>query len=465
MNGLENMGLAQRVNVYKQFDEARHSDLEQFAEEYELMRARISELEADLDDERTSRRSWRMRAEAAEQSVGRNNFAVVLIDGDGYHFSRSFYMNGAGAQAAHTLYTEAQQYLKDNHESTGDMELLVMVFFNKQVPAKALVDADLIHRPAELDEFFWSFTSSHSLFQTIDCGPGKERADSKLRDTYRFYLSNAQCKHLFLACCHDNGYVAELDKYRHDSIAASKTILVKHGNTANQFYNLNLPIARFSTTFEMEPLQAVRRVESTPSYIPKAPRVPSSDSASQTSGEGGNTPGTTWSTVTAGAARLPTRPTTTTSTPTPMYADASEPTKVSATATGDAKSGIPVNRHGQRIDRRLQAPSSTELDRFEDRISSKKLCNTQHLTNAGCFAYNCRYDHDPIDATMKHTLKYKARSIPCSTGSKCRKSDCFYGHQCPWGNANCTNTKCAFWRNGLHEVNDMEIAKFVPAIA
>lgn len=185
MNGFENMTFNEKVNLYRQFDEARHADLEKFARGYELMEKRLAELVADLDDERTNRRSWRQQAEILKQSIERNRFVVVLIDGDGYHFNRTFYMNSSesgGAQAAHTLYTDVQQYLKASKQpSIGDIEVMVIVCFNKQVPARALVDADIIQRSSQLDEFFWSFTSSRSLFQVIDCGPGKERADSKLR--------------------------------------------------------------------------------------------------------------------------------------------------------------------------------------------------------------------------------------------------------------------------------------------
>lgn len=197
--------------------------------------------------------------------------------------------------------------------------------------------------------------------------------------------------------------------------------------------------------------------------MPSITRTTSIGSISQSS-ESTPTPATTWSTVTASAARLPARSTTTS--PTTLYASTAvfEPARISQSATGDFKTGIPVNRLGQRVDRPLRNPSQAELDRFEARIADRKLCNTEHLTTAGCFAYNCKFDHSEIDAPMKHTLKYKARSIACTGGSKCRKLECFYGHQCPWGADQCTNSKCAFYRNSLHEIDDLEIVKFVPAV-
>lgn len=188
MNGLHSMTLAEKVDLYKQFDQARHDDLERFTAEYEAMKKEIATLVADLDDERTSRRSWRQRAELAESSVSRTKFAVILIDGDGYHFNRSFYQNaesGGGAQAAHALYTDVQSHLRSiQSDINGDTEIMAVIFFNKQVPIKVLIDADVIQRSIQFDEFIWSFTSSRSLFQAIDCGPGKERVDSKIRGAY-----------------------------------------------------------------------------------------------------------------------------------------------------------------------------------------------------------------------------------------------------------------------------------------
>ena len=122
-------------------------------------------------------------------------------------------------------------------------------------------------------------------------------------------------------------------------------------------------------------------------------------------------------------------------------------TKVAAPVThaptGDSK-GIPINRAGQRIDRRLRQPSTVEQERFEARIRYRKLCNEHHLRD-NCYQYNCKYDHDDLDAEMKNTLRYVARRIPCTSGMKCRRADCYYGHQCPWGNDNCSNVKvCCF---------------------
>lgn len=127
---------------------------------------------------------------------------------------------------------------------------------------------------------------------------------------------------------------------------------------------------------------------------------------------------------------------------------------------GNSKTGIPINRAGQRIDRRMQIPTTQDQERFEARIRYRKLCNEHHLRD-NCYQYNCKYDHDPIDPNLMNTLRYKARGIPCQSGMKCRRLDCYYGHHCPWGADACTNPRCAFIKAGLHDISDLEIAKFV----
>lgn len=109
------------------------------------------------------------------------------MDGDGYIFKSAFLKDAAafgGAHAANQLYTEVQNYLKANNISSGghyDLEVMVNVYANKTGLAKALSEAEMINAPIMLDPFFCSFTQSRPLFQFIDCGPGKERADAKIR--------------------------------------------------------------------------------------------------------------------------------------------------------------------------------------------------------------------------------------------------------------------------------------------
>jgi len=107
---------------------------------------------------------------------------LVLVDGDGYIFKNAFLASGDGARAAAELYTQVLNYVKENNiVDSPSIEVVVNVYAHKDGLARALYDADMLRTPSNLDEFFVSFTQSQSLFHFIDCGPGKERVDAKLR--------------------------------------------------------------------------------------------------------------------------------------------------------------------------------------------------------------------------------------------------------------------------------------------
>jgi hypothetical protein len=251
-------------------------------------------------------------------------------------------------------------------------------------------------------------------------------------DTYRFFAYNCHCRYILLACCHDNGYVAELKKYAHDPVVSPKTCLVQASQPAHGFQTLSLPVAALESVFEPKPV-----------------------TSKQTNGSERNSYANVISPVKEAAVpiaiRTAQRPKTVSSSSSSVTQDGPTP--------GDPR-GIPVNRSGQRIDRPMRQPTTLEQERFEARISYKKLCN-EHLLRNACKQYYCKYDHDPLDAEMEHTLRYKARGIACVNGMACRQGDCYYGHHCPW--PDCWNKQCAFLKRGLHNVTDLTIAKFVPA--
>lgn len=254
-----------------------------------------------------------------------------------------------------------------------------------------------------------------------------------LLDTYRFFAYNCHCRYILLACCHDNGYVAELKKYAHDPVVAPKTCLVQASQPAHGFQTLSLPIAALESVFEPKPVVS-----------------------KQTNGVERNS----YATIITHTKEAPiATPIRTAPRPQPVSSSNSSVTQIDGPPPGDPR-GVPVNRSGQRIDRVMRQPSTLEQERFEARISYRKLCNEHHLRNA-CKQYHCKYDHDGLDPEMEHTLRYKARGIACANGMSCRQGDCYYGHHCPW--PECWNKQCAFLKRGLHSVTDLTIAKFVPA--
>jgi hypothetical protein len=184
-------------------------------------------------------------------------FILVLIDGDGYLFQENYLKDpkSGGGDAAHRLLSEVKDRVKAARlqSMSFDYQVVVNVYANKRGLTGALLDAGIISHPNDLEDFFFKFTQTQTLFQFIDCGPGKERVDTKIRgiyrvqisihlclltttpETYHFFLQNSQCKLIFLALCHDNGYLAELERYRNDATAKQKTWLIDHYAKARAF--------------------------------------------------------------------------------------------------------------------------------------------------------------------------------------------------------------------------------------
>lgn len=71
--------------------DARRADLvSQLIRELEAVEKQLSETTGDLENERSSRRSWQQKAQDCglqiskhKQLLNSNNYAVVLVDGDG----------------------------------------------------------------------------------------------------------------------------------------------------------------------------------------------------------------------------------------------------------------------------------------------------------------------------------------------------------------------------------------------
>jgi hypothetical protein len=122
---------------------------------------------------------------------------------------------------------------------------------------------------------------------------------------------------------------------------------------------------------------------------------------------------------------------------------------VSSIARGEAPATSKVfrNRVGQRIDSQLP---------FDGKIvgpmKARKLCNKYFL--AGYCPYNnyCTHDHSAkLNAIELQTLRYIARSSPCST-VLCADENCLAGHRCPQ-DPNCDRGRGCRWPSDMHNVD------------
>lgn len=110
-------------------------------------------------------------------------FALVLIDGDGTIFQDHLLERGAdgGSEAAHLLLSELRAKLKDRYPSAAPWSVVVNIYANLDDLARKLYSIKIINKQSDLQDFARGFTISQPLFNFIDIGRGKERADHKLR--------------------------------------------------------------------------------------------------------------------------------------------------------------------------------------------------------------------------------------------------------------------------------------------
>lgn len=103
-------------------------------------------------------------------------FVLVVVDGDAYSWCTSHFEHpdlSAGRYAAHAIKIEVQRYLLQHKESIPlHSRIVTRVFTNLR---------DSRHMKSASVSFPRQFSESMPLFDFVNCGGGKERADSKIQ--------------------------------------------------------------------------------------------------------------------------------------------------------------------------------------------------------------------------------------------------------------------------------------------
>lgn len=329
---------------------------------------------------------------------------------------------------------------------------MTRIYANLKGLADVCCKSGIVERPNLIDEFYRGFTGSKILFDFVDVGPGKDRADEKITginpfyqshaisnidlhtELFKLHLSDYHCHHIFFGCSHDNGYARLLEQYTEPTLTRRITLLEgvpfeKELNSMRSqystvrlenlfrtdkinIYNLpqnpvsqpgpNQPGRASSDTVTALPLQSVYQSPYQPITGTSSPSPAPSNPSTM------NPKAPSWASTANAAAHIVSPP------PTP------KPT-VSRPASSDE---IPRNRYGQRID-----PPSVYDKEVVNRVRSLKLCNVHFLRN------DCPYDPCTHSHTYKITknelasLRTLARMVPCYYGSDCDDPKCIYGHR------------------------------------
>ena len=139
-------------------------------------------------------------------------YALILIDGDGYIFHEYYIRLGVrGGELAAEIFREQinQHFHEHKIVNGGTWDLKVRIFLNLEGLGNTMRDVGYVPNLDSLALFFRGFTGT-SLFDVMDASHYKEAADTKLKAHFDSDINDLglRCKHLFLGCSHDGGYVA-----------------------------------------------------------------------------------------------------------------------------------------------------------------------------------------------------------------------------------------------------------------
>ncbi|KAK9793567.1 hypothetical protein SCARD494_06151 [Seiridium cardinale] len=435
----------------------------------------IGQLKRDLAAEHKSRNNFQMEAERYEshmqrfeQKINEGSFISVLIDGDGAKFADIFLQNPAeGApRAAQALKQAVRNYIQNEFpELDGeDIPIHIRVYANLNGLAQSLRMSRIIDRDEDMKFFAEQFTNSRTEVDFVNVGRGKENADSKIRKMLSHYHKNLQCKKMFVACCHDNGYLHDLREYSDKNDLYRKIVLVETTTAEPLFQTLGFPIIRFDSVFRSRPLDNETKHGSAMPIRPIQPPEPSSLPLVPA-----RQPSITQAQIDAiTRAAAPASPTPASSesqpSPAPVKADieavSRTPSIVNsgnggmsisyATAGGQggelqnislkaAKTKKPIktilyNYDGCRIDPPTKHPANTPAQGTYqtklEKVSPNAFCNDQYLVGI-CRRRECDRVHN-MDLTPQEVSihRYKARTSVCPRGPECDDYDCYLSHHC-----------------------------------
>ncbi|KAF2101400.1 hypothetical protein NA57DRAFT_72843 [Rhizodiscina lignyota] len=491
-----------QLRAFKDSDERRDAFVQDLVKRYSDLQIAHRALVHDFENEKQSRRTWQERFEVVERTtnilqgnVNNNCFALALIDGDGAIFQDALLQsaNEGGSDAAHKLHTEIKNHLQSIYAASSSWAVCVQIFINLEGLAKKLYSCGIVKSVTDMYAFARAFSLNQPLFNIVDVGSGKERADHKIKEMLRLFIANQQCKHVILGgISHDNGYLPGLDQWRYDQATYSRISLLETTPSEPGFLALNFRTMRCPSLFRSEhlpakpmnialpvqtsmqppiqpPIQPPKSqtlatqspLMSTPqrqmppilptppvsSGVPLVPRTPDpaptlhpllnngrSKSVSSTQSNGSITPAQ--------------------SAATPSPSESTWATIGNKGKTTSSYSIAPTPRRDRpfillnAFDQRLDVPISKARASFEGldmRIKrSGKVCNNYHIIGK-CNEYGCEYDHGVrLGEGERTALRIKARQKSCPDLLDCRDPHCIYGHQCVWGSSCAYGEDCFF---------------------
>ncbi|KAJ8117376.1 hypothetical protein OPT61_g1412 [Boeremia exigua] len=457
----EHSTLYQRYQLFQQYDKDRNDFISELLMRYEYLSQQHQELLSQKIYNVESGVSWQAEKPGYQREIQRyqralseNPFVMVLIDGDGMIFQDKFLRDGeaGGRRAASLLDTAVHNWIEnDDKDIPLTSRVICRVYANVRGLGDVLVRTGAIEAIEVFEDFVRGFTRAKTMFDFIDVGAGKDRADEKIIENFKIFSQDYHCRRLLFGCSHDNGYARVLEEFSDKPEVVSKVILLEGVPFEKELLPLPYSTKKFSDVFRDsklncwginnffpgQPRHAVGRntppqkvydiSTGLPGRFPAPLQVMDSPLPARATAVGlSRTP----STSTIASEGFVTNKTHYPANSWAAKAAAPPPrvSSVPAYEPADRNEIIARNRAGQRID-----PAFKDYDKAEvDRIKKLKLCNVHYLRQECPYGTQCAHDHSynpKRDEIM--TLRLVARMSPCLNGSGCQDVKCIFGHRCP----------------------------------
>ena len=211
---------------------------------------------------------------------------LIDADADDYLFRENFLNKGleGGKRAADELYAGIVDYLKSINVNANGLEIVVRAYASFSGLQVACTKKGLLRFDGHIRNFAQGFTQRRGLFDFVDVGPGKERADTKIKgldfllrysvgglltdsiiECLDLFVNDFQCKHIIVGACQDAGYAPYLSKFASDAAIRDKVSLVEGGTMHASFKVLGFPREPFKLENVFAPAKEVVTGMSMPS--------------------------------------------------------------------------------------------------------------------------------------------------------------------------------------------------------
>lgn len=268
---------------------------------------------------------------------------------------------------------------------------------------------------------------------------------------FQLFANNIQCKHLIFGCCHDSAYVATLEPYAINPIAASTITLLKSYEDSTHFEGLPFSSTSFPRVFRSTPFKATDRIAEDIDYMRNFPQPPTSginrtreikdpSTSKEAAAEGQKVSSqrqeasneiedpNTSKKVAAERQNVIAKWQETSKAADPLSAPDRQPRP---RASWNSTQNILLNINDERLDPPFLPEDPSTASSMKDSMEVKQYCHYHYLVG-NCVAPVCKFRHLPhLNPKEITVLRNHVRRLPCTRGSRCRQADCVFGHICP----------------------------------